>query len=922
MADVFVSYSRRDGDFVARLTAALDARGKQVWVDTAGIEDTELFPPAIRAAIASSEAFLFVITPESVSSDYCEQEVDYATSLGKRIIPVLRQAVPDAAVPPEIRDRNWIPFTADEDFESSADRVVRAIDTDLEHRKQHTRWLVKAADWDHAGRDRSLLLRGSELRAAERWLDGVPPGADPTPTTLQRQFLQASRRSAARRQGALLVAVAAVAVVAVVLGVVALVARNEAVATGKRAEAQALAVESQNELSADPVVSVVLARRAVHVSPIPAAVAALRQAMDASPVLVAFPTEYTRLCVTGPTVAWSPAGDRVAESLCTGTLVVLDTAGRTVYRRRLGHVAGAVAYAPGGHLLAVGVAGGVDLLDPDDGAVEATLAGPGIPSAIAFSPDGTLVAATSTDGTTEWDVATRSVRFADHAADTDYTLAFTPDGQSLVVGTTGDAQVLDTATGATERALTAPDQPLSGTYNPVALRGDVVVVGNNVTVPGPVSADIDLWDAGTWQMTSVLTTVDGTDVAHVAVAPDGATVTVGNEDGTGEVWSLSPRQLLVQLKGQTAALGSLAYSPDGSEVAAASADGTVRLYRAGGPWRTTLSATVCGCGNELGWQGNRLIALNRSGDDVLLQSWQLPSGRPLPDPPVLTTDQATRGVALSPDGKLAAVWDDGTPNPTVQVLDTATRKPVASFTVPDFNGVAFSPDDRLVAVDTKAGELRITTLASGQTVVGHGWFARCPTAYQWPAFSNDNQLVALYSFCGKVSVGKVSTARPFESFTQHDELSQIAFDPTGTRLALASWDSSVTVLDVATDKPVLELLGHTGGVNGVVYSGDGRYIATTSIDGTMRLWDAANGQELQVDPDAQPADPSFNPAGTTVVEYNADDQIRVWDVCPSCDSPTALLVASRASVISPLTPVERAEIRQAETRPSEAAQAG
>src|SRR6476660_6350067 len=74
MADVFVSYSRRDGAFVSQLHEALHARGKQVWVDVEGIRDAEVFPAAIRSAIESSDAFAFVISPDSVESPFCAQE--------------------------------------------------------------------------------------------------------------------------------------------------------------------------------------------------------------------------------------------------------------------------------------------------------------------------------------------------------------------------------------------------------------------------------------------------------------------------------------------------------------------------------------------------------------------------------------------------------------------------------------------------------------------------------------------------------------------------------------------------------------------------------------------------------------------------------------------------------------------------------
>ncbi len=326
MADVFVSYSRRDADFVQRMASSLEERGKSVWIDTQGIADTEVFPQALRSAIEGSDAFLFVITPDSVASDFCEQEVTYARSLEKRIVPALRAPVPDPAIPEEIRHRNWIPFTEAEDVDASLDRVVRALDTDLAACKEHTRWLVKALEWDAEDRDRSFLLRGSELKAAESWLAGTSPEAEPAPTTVQSEYVLASRRAAARRQRTLVTASLVVAVVAVGVGVVALVPRNQAVSAGRTDRVQALAAESQNELSADPEVSVLLARQAVQTDPDPQAVAALRQAVDASAVRVALPTQSGRQCgyLGAPSLAYSPDGHRLAESLCTGEVVVAD----------------------------------------------------------------------------------------------------------------------------------------------------------------------------------------------------------------------------------------------------------------------------------------------------------------------------------------------------------------------------------------------------------------------------------------------------------------------------------------------------------------------------------------------------------------------------------------------------------------------
>jgi WD40 repeat protein len=711
-------------------------------------------------------------------------------------------------------------------------------------------------------------------------------------------------------------ALAALVVISIVLGAIALhsrnqavVSRNEAVSIGNIARARALAAESQNELTADPLVSVLLARRAVAISPIPQAVAALRQAIDASAVRLALPTESGKECgfQSGPAIAYSPAGDRIAESLCTGDIVVHDAkTGTVVYRRHLSTEASAVAYSANGRYLAVGTNTGIDLLDPNTGRRASQLVGHGEPNALAFSPDSTLLAATTDLGTTVYDVERQTARFSSADPRNVQTVAFAPDQQSLVVGTTGDAEVIDVATGKIVRTLSPPGQTnAGGVTNPIALAGDLLVVGQNVAAPGGVGFAIDLWDTKTWTMRSLATTTTGTNVSRVAVSSDGHEVAFGNYDGTGGVWSADRNEQLVTLSGQTAAIGTITFSPDGKQVATASNDGTARIFRAGGPWLTTQTAVLCACGNELGWQQHTLVGLARSDNDVVVRKWAQPSGRAQREL-VVGVGQESLGAALSRDGKLAALWHEGGGPTTVSVTDTATGRQIFTLPATVVAGLAFSDDNRLLVVSDAHDGLHVATLATRHTIVGRGWSKDCHDG-GGVAISADGRLAAVYTFTGHVCIGHTDTATPFATFSRPGQLSSAAFSPDGKRLALGSWDSTVAVLDIATVKPALQLVGHTRGVNGVAFSPDGRYIASTSSDNTLRVWDATTGQVLQIDLDNSNTEkPTFSPDSQMVAEVNADDSIRVWSVCSQCDDPAALLASSRASVISPLTPLEHA----------------
>jgi hypothetical protein len=138
-----------------RLRAALEERGKSVWIDLEGIRAAEQFPEALRRAIESSDAFVFVISPDSVRSEFCKLEVDHAIELNKRIVPLALHRVPDDELPDAVGFRNWIPVDNSR-FAEGVARLIAAINTDLDWEHQHTHLTVKAIEWDGSGRDKSF----------------------------------------------------------------------------------------------------------------------------------------------------------------------------------------------------------------------------------------------------------------------------------------------------------------------------------------------------------------------------------------------------------------------------------------------------------------------------------------------------------------------------------------------------------------------------------------------------------------------------------------------------------------------------------------------------------------------------------------------------------------------------------------------
>jgi WD40 repeat protein len=72
----------------------------------------------------------------------------------------------------------------------------------------------------------------------------------------------------------------------------------------------------------------------------------------------------------------------------------------------------------------------------------------------------------------------------------------------------------------------------------------------------------------------------------------------------------------------------------------------------------------------------------------------------------------------------------------------------------------------------------------------------------------------------------------------------VAFSPDGQRLATAGRDRTVKVWDAATGQEARTLQGHTGAVTSVAFSPDGKRLASAGQDQTVKVWDAATGQEV------------------------------------------------------------------------------
>jgi len=200
---VFISYSRDDLDFADQLTAALDFSGFECFIDRQGISGGEDWKRSLGGLISEADTVVFVLTPNSARSPICDWEVEEATRLNKRILPIVCRPLEDVSPPPRLRELNYIFFSKEpkvpgSGFGTGLAKLVTALNTDFDWLRDHTRYLQRAIEWDAGGRPANRLLSGDDIAEAKAWVARRPKSA-PEPSALQLDFIRASEEEAETR---------------------------------------------------------------------------------------------------------------------------------------------------------------------------------------------------------------------------------------------------------------------------------------------------------------------------------------------------------------------------------------------------------------------------------------------------------------------------------------------------------------------------------------------------------------------------------------------------------------------------------------------------------------------------------------------------------------------------------------------------
>ena len=885
MSQVFIAYSRKNRDLALSLKSTLEDAGHDVWIDLEDLPAASSWRVEIQEAIEKSIAFIYLLSLDSVNSQYCQNEFRYARELNKKIIPILLPGMKDSSIPAEVAEIQWLVW---DDFEKdlrNTENLNQLIERDIEWEKFHAELTAKAKKWERT-QDKSRLLRGKELAEAEERLTETHEHA--LPTELQRNYVLDSRRNEDTQRKRLTISFGIGLIVVAFLATFAWGQRNSAMqseetaiaeanarATANANEVAALSVAEIEEKRAEEQAQIAFARRIaaparslyeIEISdqllPVLLAIesAKIYPEIDATQILqthiLAQPFNIFIHDDSVLAIEISPDNQMILSGSSDGTARVWNIAtGQEISRILHGDEVNAVAFTSNGKWAASGSGDGIiKIWDIFTGQNIAVMEHDGHIYDLEFSASGKWLVSSSQDGTARvWDVAEgKEISRMFHGSFVT-AVAFSPDEKWVLSGgcdifdsstvcRSGTARVWEARTGKEVARINHDD----GNISAVAFSPDGKLVASG---GGLFSSNVRVWEASTGVVLSVMETSHENGIWDIAFDSSGSMVIAGGCDkrsgiknpcyfGSARIWDVET----------------------GAEVSRFSHNGNVRSVAFS--------------------QDGSLAVLG--GDEMIGRVWEVETGEEISQFhhqgiifAVKFTLDRKKIISAAADGTVRT-WDIE-PDQSLSIVDSA-----AGY----LSKIAFSPDSKWLLSDRCDQRDKSFMIPICISNYAHVWDVSTGEEISSNSHSDEISVVAFHpneeiaasgSRDGVIVIWQAATGEKIAELFHSEAITAIAFSLGGDFLASGSTDSTVRVWDVVTGNEILQM-AHDDVVTTVVFSPDGKYILSGSRDNTVRIWDLSTGNEIKRFLYEQPVtSAAFSPDGLTILAGSEDGTARTWD---------------------------------------------
>ncbi len=837
--DVFISYSRADSNFVRKLNEALELQGKFTWFDQESISSGTDFQQEIYRGIEQSDNFLFVISPNSVNSPYCADEVEYAKSLNKRFVTILYRQVETEQLHPELLKVQWIDFRKHGGyFHANFSELIRTLDTDREYLREHTKKSYQAREWKQKGKCVDLLLRGSESAISYEWLQTVKQQQKQPPVTeLLAEFIHQSQAEAERLEKVEIerkkrelekdkkafvatrtrnVILSISLIITTGLSIFAwreqrLAQQESKIASGRQLAAQSKLIQNQHgSLYQRSLLLAVESIKKFQQLDLPSVEAdqALRLGLSLLPRFI-LGMKHQGV----ETVTYSSDGKYIASGGWDNTARLWDArTGKEIFRFPHDDAVNAVVFSSDSKYIATASSDKTARLwDLTTGQEIFRFPHQDRVNAVVFSSDSKYIATASSDKTARlWDLTTGQEIFRFSNDDEVEAIAYSPDSKYIVTANSKTARIWNTRNGKETNTLN-----LNHTIRAIAVSPD-----SKYIAIGSFDNIVKVWNINNGK--EVTSVKHDNIVSAVVFSSDSKYIATGSGDKTARVWDISTGTELARIN-PNGEVSAIAFSPDGKYLVTANSESTLGIW-------------------------------DVSNDGKLFH---------------VSLDHQISDVAYSPDGKYIATANDGSTQIWdavlgEEILQLKHNKPVTS--------VEFSPDGKYIAT-ASSNKITIWDSTTGKQVTQ----LQDRDSLFVIQFSRDRKYIATGSRDRMARVWDIATSKEVASFSHDGLVDDVSFSPDNKYLATASWDRNARIWDIATGKEIIRL-NHELEVVTIAFGGN-KYIATGSFaSNDAQIWDIKTGEEItRLHHDGMVQDIVFSQNGKYIATASSDNTARVWD---------------------------------------------
>jgi WD40 repeat protein len=412
-------------------------------------------------------------------------------------------------------------------------------------------------------------------------------------------------------------------------------------------------------------------------------------------------------------------------------------------------------------------------------------------------------------------------------------------------------------------------------------------------IVGEENNKFSIWDANTFEKTNITPGGIEGEIETMAFSTDGKIISLGMKNGEIHFLKFPSLQLIGNsISSDNHLIYSLEFSPDDKSLLAGTYEGVAVLWNIEEYHESAnLSDDVNQSITSINYfpNGQSILVGTSSNQLTFLNNDLQIIGNPLIDS---ENEFGPDQVIISADGKfIAALYDK-----QIIIWDAQTHQKIGkplSAGESHIYSIAFSPNNKLLAAGTIDGTIvlwdRETFQKLGEPISVH------ESDINSISFSPDSKTIAsggvadqkIY-FTDVASRNQVGKPMDLES---HSII--LMYSPDGKTLASSSSDQTIRIWDVESHRLLGKMHDETRiSLGKFAYSPDGKMLASI-IDNSIVFWDTSTYQMINDSFDVNNYSFSFSPDGNTLISATKSNSIKKWNVGIASMIDSGCIFASR-----------------------------